>query len=147
MACRVLLVDDEPMIRAVGKAILDHYGCRVQVAVNGQEAVEAHSSQPFDIVFMDCLMPGMDGFEAAAAIRKREIVEGAGRVPIIAMTGLTGEDERARCLAAGMDDCLPKPFNVAGVGEMVARWVARKAPAAPATGEGAGPEGGEANTP
>ncbi|MEI6722406.1 MAG: response regulator, partial [Betaproteobacteria bacterium] len=73
-------------------------------------------------VLMDCHMPGLDGYEATARIRAIEASRGWARVPVIAVTASVIENERERCLAAGMDDYLSKPFNSAGLAAMLARW-------------------------
>jgi two-component system sensor histidine kinase/response regulator len=144
LSCRVLLVEDEPMIQAVGKAMLEHYGCRVDVVANGRQAVEAISRQRYDVIFMDCQMPGMNGFEATGLIREMEAgnrAEGAaGRIPILALTGLAGEEERERCLAAGMDDYLGKPFTMSGIRAKLERWVVSPDAVSP---EGKGNEGSQ----
>ena len=96
----ILIVDDDPMIQKVGRAILEHCGCRVEVAGSGREAVDAFSRQRYDMVFMDCQMPGMDGYEATGVIREMENKNREGgnvaRIPIVALTGLpprkTGSD-------------------------------------------------------
>lgn len=123
---RVLLVDDDPTIQSVGKAILEHCGCRVETAGNGREAVDAFSRGKYDILFMDCHMPEMDGRQAAQEIRALESHErretGADRVPIVALTGLATAEEREMCLRAGMDDFLGKPFRVAAVQAVLKKW-------------------------
>lgn len=143
LAASILLVDDDPLSQKVGKAILTHFGCRVDVAVNGREAVDASFRQRYDIIFMDCQMPGMDGYEAAAVIRAREArnrEEGdrAARIPIVALTGLAGDADRERCLQAGMDDYLSKPFSVAGVQSLLDKWLPARRARSP---EGRGAQG------
>jgi two-component system, sensor histidine kinase and response regulator len=142
LSCRILLVEDEPMIQAVGKAMLEHCDCRVDVVANGRQAVEAFSRQRYDVIFMDCQMPEMNGFEATGLIREMEAGNGvggtAGRIPIVALTGYTGEEERERCLAAGMDDYLGKPFTMSGIRAILERWVVSRDAVSP---EGKGNEG------
>ena len=123
----VLMVDDDPTSQKVGKAILEHYGCRVEVSGSGHEAVAAFARQKYDMIFMDCHMPEMDGYEATRVIREMENknrgnVE-ASRVPIVALTGDATEGDRERCLQAGMDDYLSKPVNIAGVRSILDRWL------------------------
>jgi CheY-like chemotaxis protein/HPt (histidine-containing phosphotransfer) domain-containing protein len=119
----ILLVEDDPLGQKVGKAMLTHFGFRVDVAGNGREAVDALSRQRYDMVFMDCQMPEMDGYEATGVIRERESADGAVRIPIVALTGHAADADRERCLRAGMDDHLSKPFSVAAVQTLLDRWL------------------------
>ncbi len=106
---RVLLVEDNVLNQRVAARMLERLGCRVDVAGTGREAVSLATREAYALVFMDCLMPEMDGFEAASAIRQ---AEGPGpHVPIIAMTALAAEADRGRCLAAGMDAYVLKPVT------------------------------------
>jgi CheY-like chemotaxis protein len=81
------------------------------VAADGQEAVEKVPSEPVDVILMDCQMPGMDGFQATAAIRSMEVESDVTPTPIIAVTANALKGDRERCLAAGMDDYLTKPYT------------------------------------
>jgi CheY-like chemotaxis protein len=107
----VLLVDDNEVNRKVATRMLLKQGVTAAVAVNGVEAVARITETPFDIVFMDCQMPEMDGFEATRAVREREAREG-GHVRIVAMTANAMEGDRERCIACGMDDYLSKPVKL-----------------------------------
>jgi CheY-like chemotaxis protein len=100
--------------------MLQKIGCHADVATNGEEAVARCRTQRYDLVFMDCQMPGMDGFEATAAIRAEETE--SKRTPIVAMTAHAMPSDRERCLAAGMDDYLTKPISVEQLRAMIARW-------------------------
>jgi CheY-like chemotaxis protein len=124
--CRVLLVEDNPLNQVLGKAILEHCGCLVEVAGNGREAVDAFSRQPYDMIFMDCQMPEMDGYEATAEIRTIEgkIPEGdrGHRIPIVALTAYDTEGDREQCQLIGMDDYVSKPFTIATIQAAVGRW-------------------------
>jgi CheY-like chemotaxis protein len=116
-------VEDNIVNQKVASALLGKLGCRVDVAANGREAHGMAAQSPYDLIFMDCQMPEMDGYQATGEIRKRE---GAARhTPIVALTaGVTPED-RERCIQAGMDDYLSKPVSSTAIGAVLARWVGR----------------------
>jgi PAS domain S-box-containing protein len=115
---RVLLVDDNPVNRRLGTKILEHQGHTVLLADNGEQAIRAHEGDRFDVILMDVQMPEMNGFEATAAIRKREHLTGR-RTPIIAMTARAMKGDREECLAAGMDDYVSKPFRASEFFEVI----------------------------
>ena len=102
--------------------MLTALGCRVDVAANGHEVLEALAQRPYDLVFMDCQMPEMDGYAATAAIRARE-AETDRPVPIIAMTANAMQGDRERCLEAGMDDYLAKSMRRGTLAETLSRWI------------------------
>ncbi len=127
---RVLLVEDNPINAEVATAMLIRMGCHVELAANGREAVTRNSEQRFDIVLMDCQMPLMDGFEATRQLRRQESDRTLGlngspspRLPIIALTANVMDGDRERCLAAGFDDYLPKPFRAHELQTLLRRWV------------------------
>lgn len=122
---RVLLAEDNTVNQRVAKRMLEKGGCKVDLAANGEEAVQMWREFPYDLVFMDCRMPEMDGYEATAAIRSLET--GTRHTPIIAMTANVMEGDKERCLEAGMDDYLPKPLRLDACHAAVARWTTEAA--------------------
>jgi len=122
---RVLLVEDNAVNRMVALSMLQRLGVESAVAVNGREAVEQVRRECFDLVLMDCQMPEMDGFSATRAIRAGE-AQGAHRVPVIALTANATLEDRDRCIDAGMDDYLSKPFTLDQLAQTLGRWLARE---------------------
>jgi CheY-like chemotaxis protein len=106
--------------------MLEARGLMVDVAASGIETIDAWLRVPYDLVLMDCLMPEMDGYEATREIRRRE---GARHTPIVAMTAAALPEDRARCLAAGMDEHMAKPVRASELDLVLTRFVA--SPAAP----------------
>ncbi|MBU8869671.1 MAG: response regulator [Gemmatimonadales bacterium] len=117
---RVLLAEDNVFNQKVAVGILEILGCRVEVASHGAEALEMVKADAFDLIFMDCQMPEMDGFEATRKIR--ELDEPRNRTPIIAMTANTMSADKKACYAAGMDDFVSKPINRSVLAEVLAKW-------------------------
>ena len=112
--------------------MLETLNCRVDVAVDGAEAVEAVQRKRYDLVFLDCQMPKVDGYEAARQIRRLEeqkqmcstsSLEHSGHLPIVALTAHTAPVDRARSLESGMDDFVSKPFNLRMLSGVLARWL------------------------
>jgi signal transduction histidine kinase/CheY-like chemotaxis protein len=131
----LLLVEDNPVNQQVASEMARSLGCDVHVAEDGAAAVEITAQARYDAILMDIHMPRVDGFAATRAIRARE---GEGpRTPIIALTANAMEGDRAACLAAGMDDYLPKPFDRETLGAILSRWLP---PAGGARGEASGDE-------
>ena len=122
MRSRVLVVEDNVINQKLASRMLEKLGCRVDVAANGLEAVEAIGRITYHCVFMDCQMPEMDGFEATRAIRRREALTGA-HIPIVAMTANAMESDREQCLAAGMDDYVSKPVQPAELRSTLQKWI------------------------
>jgi PAS domain S-box-containing protein len=120
---RVLLAEDHPVNQEVAKRMLELLGCQVDVAPDGQAAISAVADNRYDLIFMDCSMPVMDGFEATRTIRLQEQTAGSPRSRIVALTANALQGDRETCLAAGMDDYLSKPFSVAGLAAMMQRWL------------------------
>ncbi len=122
---RVLLAEDNPVNQLLAVKVLEKIGCRVEVAHNGKEAVERAGKESYDLIFMDCLMPEMDGYEATRQIRSPESQVRNHDVPIVAMTALAMVGDREKCLAAGMDDYVAKPIRADLIGEMIEKWAIR----------------------
>jgi CheY-like chemotaxis protein len=109
--------------------MLEILGCRVDLAGTGAEAVKKARNIPYDLIFMDCQMPQMDGYEATRLIREQEENTENGmrrHVTIIAMTGNAVAGDRDQCLASGMDDYLGKPFNIEALRCILERWLSVK---------------------
>jgi len=131
---RVLLVDDNAINQKVAVRILQQLGYQPEVAANGRDALEKLDRQPFDFIFMDVMMPEMDGLEATRLLRKRQMIGGynhyQSRIIIVAMTAHAMQGDREKCLAAGMDDYLAKPVRPKDVRDMLERWGSKLLPEA-----------------
>lgn len=114
----VLLAEDNIVNQEVAKAMLAKLGFKVDIANDGQQALDFISKQRYDIVLMDCQMPVMDGFEATAEIRKRY----GNAITIVALTANATEDDRNHCVEAGMDDFLSKPYTLNQLNEILTKW-------------------------
>jgi len=125
-APRVLVAEDVAMNQALMRALLKRHGAIVDVADNGEVAMLLSERTTYDLIFMDCQMPVLDGFDATEAIRARERAQAgegtAPRVPIIAVTANALEGDRERCLAAGMDDYVSKPVRPADLARVLQQW-------------------------
>ncbi len=123
---RILVVEDNAINRDVAVEMLETLGCRVSIAASGKEAIEAFSRKHFDLVFMDCQMPEMDGYEATRIMRQMEAQSNGGlhRTPIIALTAHAMKKDREKCLSSGMDDYLHKPFSIEQRRNALTRWLA-----------------------
>jgi len=120
---RALLVEDNPVNRKVGAGLLEKLGFAVDVAEDGETALEAVSRNRYDVVLMDCQMPGMDGLETTR--RLRSMGGDAAGVPVVAMTALALEEDRARCFDAGMNDYVSKPIRVDELRAVLSRHLPR----------------------
>jgi signal transduction histidine kinase/DNA-binding response OmpR family regulator len=136
--CHVLVVEDNIVNQKVAVKMLERLGCRVDIAANGRAAVKALARTSYTVVFMDCHMPEMDGFDATRLIRAREAALAQGqnpvntrtglssassRLPIIALTADALKGDRERCLEVGMDDYLTKPIRREELEAVLAKWV------------------------
>ena len=114
-------MDDNEVNQLVAAGILRHLGYDVEIAEDGAKGVAAALASQFHAILMDVQMPELDGYAATAEIRR---LEGVTRhTPIIAMTATASDEERGRCLAAGMDDYLTKPMRRADVATVLSTWV------------------------
>jgi CheY-like chemotaxis protein len=133
----VLLCDDNVINQKVAVRLLQQMGYRADVAANGVEALEALARQPYDLIFMDVMMPEMGGLEATQTIRQRQRQRAQfpnckSSIIIVAMTASAMQGDREKCLAAGMDDYIAKPVRLDDLRAIVERWGARAAAAEPA---------------
>ena len=119
----ILLAEDNSVNRMVATAILEKYGCRVTPAANGDEAVKQLKQRNFDLVFMDCQMPVMDGYEATGIIRKLETQQKRAHAPIIAFTANAMKGDSEKCIAAGMDDYITKPVRQSDIERILMQWL------------------------
>jgi CheY-like chemotaxis protein/HPt (histidine-containing phosphotransfer) domain-containing protein len=124
----ILVAEDQPVNWLLAERMLSKRGHRVDHAVNGEIALEMLETGGYDLVFMDCQMPVLDGYAATRRVRERERAGGRRHLPIIAMTAHAMAGDREKCLAAGMDDYVAKPISRARVDAMLARWLAEREP-------------------
>jgi CheY-like chemotaxis protein len=117
---RVLLAEDNGVNQKLACKLLEKLGCRVDVAANGREALAMCQAIPYDIVFMDCQMPEMDGYEATRVMRREESDR---HTPVIALTANSMPGDREECLRAGMDAHLSKPIRPEELAAALARWL------------------------
>ncbi|HGG57207.1 MAG TPA: response regulator, partial [Nannocystis exedens] len=121
---RVLVVEDNVINQRVASLMLERLGCRVDVAADGLEAVTMVAQIPYDLVFMDCQMPEMDGFQASRVIRQRQ--RDGVHIPIAAMTAHALPEDRRRCLDSGMDEYLSKPVQFGELVRVVAKYLSEE---------------------
>lgn len=124
----VLLAEDNAVNQQVARKMLEKLGCQVEVANNGREAYEKVQLKSYDVIFMDCQMPEMDGYAATQAIRK--LAGAVAQTPIVAITANAMQGDREKCLSAGMDDYVSKPVKTETLQQMLSRWAkqSQKAP-------------------
>jgi two-component system, sensor histidine kinase and response regulator len=122
-AARILLADDSESNQMLMVCLLKKLGYRVDVVTTGLEALAALAEQRYDLLFLDCFMPKMDGYETTRRIREREALGRTPRIPIIASTASAFREDRQKCLSSGMDDFLSKPINRDELFSIVAKWL------------------------
>jgi CheY-like chemotaxis protein len=119
---RILVGEDNQVNQMIITKILEKFGMKVDIAGNGKEVIEAIQSRPYDLIFMDCHMPVMDGYQATSFIRESKSVINS-RIPIIAMTANAMKGDRERTLQAGMDDYISKPLDIKKVKVLLSKWL------------------------
>ncbi len=117
---KILLTEDNPINQEVACIMLESIGCEVEIAENGSEAVDALAAKQFDLIFMDCQMPVMDGFEATRTIRSQS---SQNNIPVVALTANAMERDRELCIASGMDDYLSKPVKQNELQSTLEKWL------------------------
>jgi signal transduction histidine kinase/ActR/RegA family two-component response regulator len=120
---RILLTEDDPTAQEIVTELLNCYGYLVDVASDGKEAVQALEKNDYALVLMDCMMPEMSGYEVTAVIRDPASAVRRHDIPVIALTGNAMKHDRDKCIAAGMDDHLPKPLLLPDLLAMVEKWL------------------------
>jgi len=137
----VLIVDDNPVNQIVAARAVRSLGYSASVVSNGQAALDALQQEHIDLVLLDCQMPELDGYQTAAEVRKREsrTTLALRHTPIVAMTANAIDGEMERCVAAGMDDYVAKPFRMATLESTLARWIPAGITLCPANSAGALP--------
>jgi signal transduction histidine kinase/DNA-binding NarL/FixJ family response regulator len=120
----ILVAEDFPANQVLAKRFLEGFGCQVDIANNGQEALQALQQKPYDLVFMDCQMPVIDGYDATRQIRQHEAnLQVKDKTPIVALTAHALVGDKAKCLAAGMDDWVSKPFTRQDINQVLQKWL------------------------
>jgi CheY-like chemotaxis protein len=125
----LLVVEDDPDMLLLLKAMLDKIGCTSDTCVDGHQAMQAYSHNQYDAILLDCQLPLMDGYKVSRSIRGIETCSNKhSGTPIIAITAYALKGDREKCLAAGMDDYLSKPFHYQQLREVLGRWLGRAHP-------------------
>ncbi|MDH5254828.1 MAG: ATP-binding protein, partial [Gammaproteobacteria bacterium] len=124
---RVLVVEDNPVNQLVAEGMLAKLGYEASLVADGRSALARLSTEHFDVVLMDCQMPGMDGYEATRCLRAAG--QGNPRIPVIGLTAHASEEARDACLEAGMDDFMSKPYTLDELRAALTRWTRQAEPA------------------
>ena len=133
MAKKVLIVEDEPEIQEVERMVVeDLLGCEVTLASTGEEALDMAAKAPPDLVVLDLILPGIDGFAVASQMRAQPKFDG---IPILALSGLTRDEDKEKARAAGCDDVLDKPFDLDALVEKIEGLVGSCSTTGPAVGD------------
>lgn len=119
---RILVAEDNEVNRAILIEMLDVLGYPADAVADGLAVVESASGRSYDLILMDCQMPGVDGYEATRRIREAERASGRASTPIVAVSGDSADSDRAKCLEVGMDDLLAKPFTFRNLQAIVMKW-------------------------
>jgi len=128
----ILVAEDNPVNQEIVASMLKKRACKVTLVSNGREAVAAAAEKSYDLIFMDCQMPVMDGYQATAAIRSQEERDGCKkRVPVVAFTANALKGDKDKCLEVGMDDYISKPFNPEDITKILNRWCRRQSSGQP----------------
>jgi signal transduction histidine kinase/DNA-binding response OmpR family regulator len=121
---KILLAEDNSINQQVALSFLEIFNCKTDVVTNGEDVIIAYAQNNYDLILMDCLMPKKDGYEAAAAIRRLEkSEEGGHHIPIIALTAYSQQHAQEKCIMAGMNDYLSKPFTGQQLQVILERWL------------------------
>jgi two-component system, sensor histidine kinase and response regulator len=123
-SARILVAEDQPVNWMLVERMLRRRGHSAANATDGRRVLEMLAADSYDLIFMDCHMPVLDGYDTTREIRRREATGAGEHVPIVAMTADAMQGDRERCLAVGMDDYMAKPISLDAVDEMLARWLA-----------------------
>jgi CheY-like chemotaxis protein len=126
MAHRILLAEDDRLSRLSTHRVLEKLGYEVEGVADGREAVDAEATGEFDAVIMDCQMPRMDGFQATAEIRRRQVAADCARIPIIGLSARAMEGDGEAAIAKGMDVYLTKPYTVSSLQAALELWIGKK---------------------
>jgi CheY-like chemotaxis protein/HPt (histidine-containing phosphotransfer) domain-containing protein len=116
---RVLVAEDNPVNAMLAHRLLETLGCQADIVASGNEALAMHADERYDFIIMDCQMDGLDGFAATRRLRATE--SGNEKTPVVGWTS-DADGQRARCLASGMDDVLPKPLGREALAQVLGRW-------------------------
>jgi len=122
------VAEDNIISQKVASMILDKLGCTVDAVLNGEEALSRLSGSDYDLVLMDCRMPVMDGYEATRRIRSASSGVRNHRIPIVALTASTMQEDCNQCMRAGMNDHLSKPLAPEALASMLEKWLGDSPP-------------------